>query len=88
MERCLGLQQFRVTGMVHARGRAPIAPFCKDELKTMGRINDALIYGSEVELWGPEVPVAEVVRHCGVSAYSLLTGLKRVERKYVSTDWV
>ena len=42
--------------------------------------------GSEVELWGPQVPLADVVRHCGVSAYSLLTGLKRVEREYVSTD--
>lgn len=34
-----------------ARGNAPIAPVVKDENKTMGRINDALIYGSTVELW-------------------------------------
>lgn len=44
-------KNFDAGQVVHARGRAPIAPFCKDELKTMGRINDALIYGSEVELW-------------------------------------
>jgi methenyltetrahydromethanopterin cyclohydrolase len=37
--------------VLQARGTAPVAPVCKDELKTMGRINDALIYGSEVELW-------------------------------------
>lgn len=40
--------------------------------------------GSAVELWGAQVPLAEVVRHCGASAYTLLSGLKRVERKYVS----
>ena len=34
-----------------ARGNAPIAPIVRDENKTMGRINDALIYGSTVELW-------------------------------------
>ena len=44
-------KNFNAGQVVHARGRAPIAPFCKDELKTMGRINDALIYGCEVELW-------------------------------------
>lgn len=44
-------KHFDAGQVVHARGTAPIAPFCKDELKTMGRINDALIYGSDVELW-------------------------------------
>lgn len=37
--------------IVMARGNAPIAPIVKDEDKMMGRINDALIYGSTVELW-------------------------------------
>lgn len=37
--------------IVMARGNAPIAPIVKDENVTMGRINDALIYGSTVELW-------------------------------------
>ena len=37
--------------IVAARGCAPIAPYSKDEMKTMGRINDALIYGSETEIW-------------------------------------
>lgn len=44
-------KHFPAGQVVHARGSAPIAPFCKDETKTMGRINDALIYGCEVELW-------------------------------------
>lgn len=42
---------FSAEQIVMCRGRAPIAPIVKDELKTMGRINDALIYGSEVEFW-------------------------------------
>jgi methenyltetrahydromethanopterin cyclohydrolase len=42
---------FNAGQIVVARGSAPIAPVVKDELKTMGRINDALIYGSEVEVW-------------------------------------
>jgi methenyltetrahydromethanopterin cyclohydrolase len=37
--------------IVMARGNAPIAPVVRDETKTMGRINDALIYGSETEFW-------------------------------------
>ena len=32
-------------------GNRPIAPIVKDEMKSMGRINDALIYGSSVEIW-------------------------------------
>lgn len=40
---------FDVKKVVQCRGRAPIAPYVKSELKSMGRINDALIYGSEVE---------------------------------------
>lgn len=37
--------------IVMIRGTAPIAPIVKDEMKAMGRINDALIYGSSVEIW-------------------------------------
>ena len=37
--------------IVMIRGTAPIAPIVKDEMKSMGRINDALIYGSSVEIW-------------------------------------
>lgn len=44
-------KNFDVRQIVRARGRAPVAPYVKDELKSMGRINDALIYGSEVECW-------------------------------------
>lgn len=39
--------------------------------------------GSRVELWGAQVPVTELARRCGSSAYSLLCGLKRVPRRYV-----
>ena len=39
--------------------------------------------GSRVELWGPNLPVAEVAARSGNSPYRLLTGLKRVPRRYV-----
>ena len=39
--------------------------------------------GSVVELWGPGLPVAEVAARSGNSPYRLLTGLKRVPRRYV-----
>ena len=42
---------FDANQIVIGRGSAPIAPIVKDEVKTMGRINDALIYGSEAEYW-------------------------------------
>lgn len=44
-------KHFHAGQIVMARGCAPIAPIVKDEMKAMGRINDALIYGSEVEVW-------------------------------------
>lgn len=37
--------------IVAGRGKAPVAPVCRDPLKTMGRINDAVIYGAETEFW-------------------------------------
>lgn len=36
---------------VRARGSAPIAPITRDEGKTMGRINDAILYGGDTEFW-------------------------------------
>src|SRR5690606_15681185 len=39
--------------------------------------------GSVVELWGARLPVAEVAARSGNSPYRLLTGLKRVPRRYV-----
>lgn len=44
-------KNFDASQIILARGKAPIAPIVKDEIKTMGRINDALIYGSETEFW-------------------------------------
>ena len=41
--------------------------------------------GSKVELWGPNLPVAEVAARSGNSPYRLLTGLKRVPRLYVES---
>ena len=38
--------------------------------------------GSRVELWGPNLPVAEVAARSGNSPYRLLAGLKRVPRRY------
>ena len=42
--------------------------------------------GSTVELWGPRLPVADVAARSGNSPYRLLTGLKRVPRRYVGLD--
>ena len=39
--------------------------------------------GSRVELWGPHLPVADVAARSGNSPYRLLTGLKRVPRRYL-----
>ncbi|WP_027079859.1 alanine racemase [Luteimonas mephitis] len=36
--------------------------------------------GSDIELWGPRLPVADVAAHSGNSPYRLLAGLKRVPR--------
>lgn len=56
-------KNFNPGQVVMARGRAPIAPIVKDEMKSMGRINDALIYGSEVELWvdSDDISIAKVI---------------------------
>lgn len=54
---------FDASQIVMARGRAPIAPIVTDELKSMGRINDALIYGSETEFWvdSTDAAIAKVI---------------------------
>lgn len=36
--------------------------------------------GTPVQLWGDRVPVTELARHCGTSAYELLCGIKRMPR--------
>ena len=41
--------------------------------------------GSRVELWGSELPVADVAARSGNSPYRLLTGLKRVPRRYADS---
>jgi methenyltetrahydromethanopterin cyclohydrolase len=42
---------FDVAKVVNARGRAPIAPLVLDEVKAIGRINDAILYGGDAEFW-------------------------------------
>lgn len=42
---------FDVAKVVNARGSAPIAPLVLDEVKAIGRINDAILYGGETEFW-------------------------------------
>jgi len=42
--------------------------------------------GSLVQLWGAQLPVAEVAARSGNSPYRLLTGLKRVPRRYCGQD--
>ncbi len=56
-------KNFHAGQIVLARGCAPIAPIVKDEMKAMGRINDALIYGSEVEIWvdSDDISIAKVI---------------------------
>lgn len=42
---------FSVSRAAFCRGRAPAAPVVFDEVKAMGRINDALLYAAEAEFW-------------------------------------
>jgi methenyltetrahydromethanopterin cyclohydrolase len=42
---------FDIKTILHGYGAAPVAPVIKDELKAMGRINDALVYGGSGGLW-------------------------------------
>lgn len=42
---------FPLGAIVWAWGSAPVAPVCDDPLKTMGRINDAILYGSVADFW-------------------------------------
>jgi methenyltetrahydromethanopterin cyclohydrolase len=42
---------FDVAQVLHCRGRAPVAPVVLDEVKAMGRINDAILYAGEAEFW-------------------------------------
>jgi methenyltetrahydromethanopterin cyclohydrolase len=59
--------KFDLTKVVSGYGIAPLPPVVRDDLKAMGRVNDAIIYGGRVVLWvraddeelaaiGPKVP--------------------------------
>lgn len=54
---------FDAAQVVACRGKAPIAPICDDRYKTMGRINDAIIYGGETEFWvrGDDKSIAKTI---------------------------
>ncbi len=42
---------FDLSTCVYGYGRAPIPPIINDEVRAMGRINDALVYGSYTSMW-------------------------------------
>jgi methenyltetrahydromethanopterin cyclohydrolase len=44
-------EDFPIESILWAWGTAPIAPVADDKLKTMGRINDALLYGGVSDFW-------------------------------------
>ncbi len=44
-------KEFDVSQLVRARGWCVVAPVTDDETVSMGRINDSLLYGGEVEFW-------------------------------------
>jgi methenyltetrahydromethanopterin cyclohydrolase len=54
---------FEVTQVTNSRGRAPVAPVCTDEVKAIGRINDAILYAGEAEFWvdAPDADIEKVV---------------------------
>lgn len=56
---------FDVAQVVHCRGRAPVAPVVSDEVKAMGRINDALLYAGEAEFWvdSTDKAIEHVISH-------------------------
>ena len=43
--------KFDLTKIVSGYGVAPLPPLASDDLKAMGRVNDAIIYGGRVVLW-------------------------------------
>ncbi|MFO7729855.1 MAG: methenyltetrahydromethanopterin cyclohydrolase [Spirochaetia bacterium] len=55
---------FDVAKVTNCRGSAPVAPIVKDEVKSMGRINDALLYAGETEFW-VDADDAEISRVIG-----------------------
>lgn len=56
---------FSVSNVRACRGSAPIAPLVLDEVKAMGRINDAILYGGEAEFWldAADEDVEEIADH-------------------------
>lgn len=56
---------FDVSKVVNARGRTPIAPLVMDEVKAIGRINDAILYGGEAEFWvdATDEEISTVIEH-------------------------
>jgi methenyltetrahydromethanopterin cyclohydrolase len=66
--------KFDVTQVVSGHGVAPLPPVAADELKAIGRTNDAILYGGTVTLWvraddeviaqiGPKVPSSSSKDH-------------------------
>ncbi len=65
---------FPVDCVVSGTGAAPLPPVAKDDLSGIGRTNDAILYGSTVNLWvkcedqlieefGPQTPSSSSTSH-------------------------
>jgi methenyltetrahydromethanopterin cyclohydrolase len=65
---------YDLTTIVWGYGSAPVAPVIKDEVLAMGRINDALVYGSSNGLWVRHPDDDEVRRTAEALPFSVQAG--------------
>ena len=65
---------FDLSTIVYGYGSAPIPPVVDDEVLAMGRINDALVYGSSTGLWLRHPDDDEVRRTAESMAFSARAG--------------
>ncbi len=70
----LHILKFPLTSIISGTGVAPLPPVAKNDLKGIGRTNDAILYGATVNLWvrcedaeinaiGPNVPSNSSIAH-------------------------
>lgn len=84
---------FDLERIVCAHGTAPVAPLILQEVEAMGRINDALIYGSSVEFWvkGEDRGLAMICEEVLISSSSycgetFLSLFERASRDFFKMD--
>jgi alanine racemase len=83
-----GYPQFAPNGtpvMVDGRECALVGRVSMDMLTVDLTDHPAADVGAPVQLWGGAPDISLLARHCNVSAYQMLSGLKRVPRRYVET---